>query len=204
MENFKLQENSLEVFQTIVKNFPKIKSVKIISHKVEINWRQLHKEPKEKINNIAEAIEHPKLIKEKIYERENFLNLTLQNLEHLSNNEVWSLTSKVLCDDGTDKHIPMMNFHPIDISLEEIKQAIKIICGENNGIILSSGRFFHYYGNFLLTEKEWEKFMIDFLMPCVLVSPRYVGHRLNNGYCTLRLTADKEYKTTIPKVIDLV
>ena len=98
----------------------------------------------------------------------------------------------------------MMNFHTVDISLDKIKTVTKHICPNYDGVILSSGRFFHYYGNKLLTEDEWLKFMADFLMPCVLVSPRYIGHRLFDKYCTLRLTADKTYKTKIPEVIDVV
>ena len=204
MQNFKLQQNSLEVGQIIVRNFPEIKSIKLISHKVGINWRQLHKESKQKIINIIKAIEQPDPILEKIYERNDFLKLKLERLETLPSDEVWSLTSKVLCLDKIDRHIPMMNYHPEDVSLEDIIKSTKIISGEREGVILSSGRFFHYYGNFLLDQGEWKKFMIDFLMSTILVSPRYIGHRLIKGYCTLRLTTDKEYKTNIPRVISLI
>ena len=204
MENFKIGQSSLEVAQIIVRNFSKIIGIKLISHEVGINWRQLHKDPRDKIRNVSNALQHPKPIREVELSRKNFLDLKLTDLEQLPEDQVWSLTSKVVCQDGIDKHIPMMNFHPHGISLEDIVVAIKVICNKEKGVILQSGRFFHYYGNSLLSEGDWMKFMLDFLMPCVLVSPRYIGHRLSNKYCTLRLTTDSKYNKVIPRVIKLM
>lgn len=119
--------------------------------------------------------------------------------------EVWSVNSKVRYGDKqfTDfKHVPMMNFHfeeGADINFA-IK-AVEKICGDMSGVLLESGRFFHYYGNALLHHEEWLHFLGQFLMPCVLVSPRYIGHALNDGYFSLRLTADNIFKPKIPTVI---
>mgnify|MGYP004190599807 FL=1 len=96
-----------------------------------------------------------------------------------------------------------MNFHPENIAREDIKKAINYISHGHNGVLLDSGRYQHYYGNFLLNESEWKKFISEFLMPTVLVSPRYIGHRLYDGYCALRLTADDKYKTKIPEVVEI-
>ena len=98
----------------------------------------------------------------------------------------------------------MMNFHPDNVPNDIIEKALSYICKSKKGVLLDSGRFFHYYGDFLLNEKEWIKFMAEFLMPCVIVSPRYIGHRLYYGDCTLRLTADSKYKPKIPTVIKIL
>lgn len=201
MLNFSLNQNSLEVAQTIIENHREIISIKLISHKVETNWRQLYKSTEDKVLNLNRSFIHTLPIQQKIYKREEFIKLKLNDLNKLGDSQVWSLCSKVECEDGEYKHIPMMNFHPEGISLEIIKQSIKHIYPNKNGVILHSGRFFHYYGNFLLSENEWIKFMAAFLMPCVLVSSRYIGHRLHDGYCSLRLTTDTKYKTKIPEVI---
>lgn len=201
---FQIGSNPLEVVQAIAKNNKDIASLKIISHKVSINWRQRCVDSKTKISNLIESLEHPKTTREKVFSREEFINLALDDLEKLPDDEVWSLISLVEISNGNKMHIPMMNFHPVDISLEDLKFAIKNICKNFNGALLSSGRFFHYYGNSLLNENEWTKFMTDFLMPCVLVSPRYIGHRLFDGYSTLRLTSDKFVKTKVPEVIDIL
>ena len=75
---------------------------------------------------------------------------------------------------------------------------------DNKGVLLDSGRFQHYYGDFLLDENEWIQFMAEFLMPTFLVSPRYIGHRLYDHYCTLRLTSNNQYKPKVPEVVEIL
>lgn len=204
MDNFEIGQNSIDVCKLIVKKHPEIQSVKIIAHKVERNWRQKYRTDRDKLKRITDSLLHSKPVKIKILNRNQFLNLELSNLENLKNNEVWSMTSVVSCANGKQYHIPMMNFHPYRKNLSEIEKSVKIICKEYKGVILDSGRYFHYYGNALLTNEEWTKFIADFLMPCILVSPRYIGHRLNDGYCSLRLTTDKKYKTKTPRVVSVL
>jgi hypothetical protein len=203
MIDFKLKQTSLEVVQNILENNEEVISIEVISHKVGINWRQLHGSEQDKIQNINHAFDHPKPCKRKIYSREEFLGLTLNSLEKIAADEVWSVCSRVKCFGGKYKHIPMMNFHLEDVSLDVVKKSLKYILPTTRGVILESGRFFHYYGASLLSENEWRKFMAEFLMPCVLVSPRYIGHRLYAGYCSLRLTTDITYKTKVPEVVDI-
>ena len=80
----------------------------------------------------------------------------------------------------------------------------KKITDNREGVFLDSGRYFHYFGNFVLSNEEWSQFNGAFLMPCILVSPRYIGHRLINGYNTLRLTNDNAFKTKIPEVVEII
>ena len=99
----------------------------------------------------------------------------------------------------------MMNFHPEEgVGLDDVKKVLGHICSDKRGVLLDSGRYYHHYGDFLLEEDEWIQFMADFLIPSILVSPRYVGHRLHEGFCSLRLTADGEYKPKIPEVIEIL
>ncbi|MBS3091287.1 hypothetical protein J4217_02470 [Candidatus Pacearchaeota archaeon] len=148
------------------------------------------------------GFEHSMPLKQQGFTRDAFNVLTYDRLNDIGENQVYSLTSKVSCNDGKTKHIPMMNFH--STSTANIKLALEHICGQRKGAILNSGRFFHYYGDFLLDENEWTNFMAEFLMPNVLISPRYIGHRLHDGYCTLRLTSDERYKPNIPRVIEIL
>ena len=202
-KGFVMGQNSLEVAQTIVRNYPEIIQLKLILHKVEHNWRQVNNTNILKVENIFEGFIHEKPTKEILYNREEFIHLNLGELEE-SINEAWSLVSKVLCTGNIYKHIPMMNFHNEEVSLKKIEKIVKYICGNKSGCLLESGRYFHYYGNFLLDYNDWIKFMAEFLMPCILVSPRYIGHRLYDGYCTLRLTVEKSYKPKIPVVVKIL
>ncbi|OGK31604.1 hypothetical protein A3B02_01055 [Candidatus Roizmanbacteria bacterium RIFCSPLOWO2_01_FULL_42_14] len=200
-KNFRIGQSSLEVSQIIIEDHPEVIKLKLISHKVEENWRQVNHTSLLKSENILKGFNHDKPTKEVFYNRNEFLDLNLKKLEKLSINEVWSLTSKVLCTGNIYKHIPMMNLHSENVDFGTIKKSLRYICGKKSGYLLDSGRFLHYYGNFLLTHNEWIKFMAEFLMPCIIVSPRYIGHRLNDGYCTLRLTTEKLYKPKLPEVI---
>lgn len=72
----------------------------------------------------------------------------------------------------------------------------------------ASGRSFHGYGESLLTEGDWVKFMGLLLLanqPRLepTVDPRWIGHRLMAGYSALRWTRNTEHYLGLPKGIDL-
>jgi hypothetical protein len=75
--------------------------------------------------------------------------------------------------------------------------------GESHGIVLSSGRSFHYYGLRLLPERAWMAFTSRALLAAPIVDARYVAHRLLEGMATLRLTAS-ENKPAVPKVVAIL
>jgi len=206
MLEFQLGQTSLDVCKVIIDHNPDVLRVRLIAHIVDINWRQRYQTTSEKLEHMFEGFEHLRPIKDLEYSKEEFSQLTLDNLYdiELGPNQVWSITSKVQCCDGKTKHLPMMNFHPENCSKEGIKKAIMYICGDKRGVLLDSGRYQHYYGDFLLSEDEWISFLAEFLMPVVLVSPRYIGHSLHDGYCSLRLTTDGKYKPKIPEVVDIL
>ena len=205
MMKFQLGQNALDVCKVIIDHQLNISDIRLIAHKVETNWRQRYQTTSDKLEYILEGFGHLQPTTEQEYSREEFLQLTLNDLSNLGENEVWSIASKVRCVNGKTKHIPMMNFHPTnDTNKDIIRKSLKYICGNSKGVLLDSGRFSHYYGDFLLNENEWVQFMAEFLMPTILVSPRYIGHRLYDGFCSLRLTAEDQYKPKIPKVVDVL
>ena len=201
MLEFQIGQNALDVCKVIVSNQAEISAIRLVAHEVDNNWRQVHQTALEKLNNLLNSFEHSPPIKDQEYSREEFSRLSLNKLNNLGENQVWSITSRVRCSHGRIKHLPLMNFHPEEDVQNGIISALRYICGNNNGALLDSGRFQHYYGDFLLDEHEWTQFMAEFLMPVFLVSPRYIGHRLYEGYSTLRLTSDNQYKPKIPEVI---
>ncbi len=204
MSEFQLGQTALDVCKVIIDHQPSISIVRLVAHDVNINWRQQYQTTPKKLEYMFDGFEHAEPVRNQEYSREEFGRLALDDLDNLRENQVWSITSKVQCFDGETKHLPLMNFHPENGSEKDIKKALKYICGNNRGVLLDSGRFQHYYGDFLLSENEWTQFMAEFLMPTVLVSPRYAGHRLHDGYCTLRLTADSQYKPKIPEVVEIL
>lgn len=205
MYTFKVGQHSLEVAQNIARHHEEIAQLSLVQHDVFINWRQLHEDNDEKAKWLQESFTHPLPIVERPLSRKEFLDLTLKDLHSDTPHTVWSLTSKVLCKDGSIKHIPMMNFHPEIADTEPyIMSSLEYLFPGKPGVLVDSGRYLHYYGNFLISQEEWSHFLSEFLMPCILVSPRYIGHRLHDGYSTLRLTNDDEFKPTVPTVTSLL
>jgi len=88
------------------------------------------------------------------------------------------MTSRVWLADGTTSIIPMMNFHPEGIGLEEMQAGLARHLRLPTRRDPQQRRYQHYYGDFLLDDEdagsmEWPRFLGP---ACILVSPRYVGH----------------------------
>jgi hypothetical protein len=71
----------------------------------------------------------------------------------------------------------------------------------------SSGRSFHGYGEDLLSEVEWVRFMGLLLLankPSMepTVDPRWIGHRLLAGYSALRWTKNTSHYLVQPSLIE--
>lgn len=101
--------------------------------------------------------------------------------------------------DGTVGYIPLMDFRapPSSENLNEIENIISAL--KLSGAILQSGKSYHFIGFKLMNKDE----MLKFLGRCILYAPitdtRYIGHRLIEGSCDLRIT-DSLIKNAIPRV----
>jgi hypothetical protein len=114
---------------------------------------------------------------------------------------VIALNSRCRLDDGTQAHLPLMDFRILP-NLDEIRYLVLALrsINQRRGAILLSGRSYHYYGFDPMSHAEW----LVFLGRCLLLSPltdsRYIAHRLIGGSASLRLTPSKE-KPHIPHVV---
>ncbi len=102
------------------------------------------------------------------------------------------------CEDTRVKHIPMMDFRcePSSRNLKLVVEAMRRV-GQQDGVVLESGRSYHYYGFNLLDEAGWLDFMYRNLLLTPFVDARYIGHRLLAGIARLRITASRG-KPTVP------
>jgi hypothetical protein len=122
----------------------------------------------------------------------------------LDDSEVIGFSSKCIVRGGEIMHLPLMDFScaPSPENYNFIGLALEKL-GEKKGVILASGKSFHYYGMELQTAEEWQRFMHR----CLLLSPftdiRYIAHRLVSGYCILRITSNL-VKQTVPQVAGFV
>ena len=115
---------------------------------------------------------------------------------------VLAVSSLVRIESGHERHIPMMDFQcPVEdaLYLDYLIAGLKSFAPAP-GVILDSGRSYHYYGCALLTSEEWRKFLGQCLLLVPLTDIRYVGHRLFDGECVLRIGQDPEHPK-VPRVV---
>ena len=74
--------------------------------------------------------------------------------------------------------------------------------GQTHGVLLNSGKSFHYYGHTLLGQRQWREFLGRSLLLSELVDTRYIGHALINDECRLRLSTTR-LNPFIPTVVDV-
>jgi hypothetical protein len=157
---------------------------------------------------VHEALKH-----EAKDEANDRFQLTVEELEagglrdkirNLSQDEVIALYSKCVLDDRTVMHIPMMDFRalPNQQTLSVIKTALEEI-HQLHGVILESGRSYHFYGLQLLGENDWMNFMLKCLLLAPFTDARYITHRLLERVGSLRITAGKTFKPNVPTIVDV-
>lgn len=177
--------------------------VELIVHPVGVNWRERHRTPRSQALAVHESLMQPGPFEGRLIQVAD-LAVTLPGLlGPVPAGRAVSVTSRIYDDERTFVgHLAIMNLHPVGFrSTDELCQALQTVCGEFQGLLLASGRFHHYYGFRLLDSSSWLRFLAQFLMPCTLVSPRYVGHSLYRGFCALRLNKAGPYKAVVPHVV---
>jgi hypothetical protein len=179
-----------EVLWNLISNdlgLPRDYSIEGIRHDVsDLNWRQIHATPRAQALALAESLIHEGPFEGTLISvgsAEEFLGALHKRPARPGATQ--SITSRIWgANNEPVGHLALMNLHPEGFNdLDELVRAIHGVTNYLPGYLLGSGRYFHYYGQALLSEQEWLQFVAQFLMPC------NIGHSLNRGFCSLRLTA---------------
>lgn len=122
--------------------------------------------------------------------------------ESLGRGKVFGIASSVVRRDKREAHIPMLDLRwSPDERNVPFAQALLAQFGIG-GLLLNSGRSFHFYGFGLLSPEEYRVFLGQSLLLGPLVDRRWVGHQLMEGASVLRLTSSAEAgHTTEPTVV---
>lgn len=196
-------DTSLQVVQTIVAHHPEIQNILVTSWISAKNFSD--KRVEEQKSNLSAGLRTNGYIDEIGFKREEFLEMKLEDLPLAFDNQLWGVVSKVTLKDSTTMHIPMMDIDPKGLSIEEMVERVKLICGNKPGALLRTDHGIHYYGDYLIAEDEWVKtFLSQFLLLQGLDCNRYIGHAMARGNCNLRLMANGEIKKSIPRVIEIL
>lgn len=190
--------NSIGVIYEIIKKLNLYDfEFNLVSHKPRLNWRQEFPSFYDKIENVKSGIQFDqdkmRTIKGKDFVDSKFFKQYTSTKEPLL-----SVASLIKSLDGKEFHLPMMNLHfDYPLSLDKLNLTLERII-DSNYVLLKTDRFYHIYGDRLMSAEEWELWNLKFLMIDCLVSPRYIGHSLERGYNLLRINSTSEIKTTIP------
>jgi hypothetical protein len=121
-------------------------------------------------------------------------------MKSLPPDQVIALCSPCTLKDGSIRHIPMMDYRvfPDSEAVLLINNALHAI-DQTKGVILKSGRSYHFYGFALLDRDDWIRFLARSLLLAPLTDSRYIAHRLLEGAGALRISSNA-VKPAIPVV----
>jgi hypothetical protein len=124
-------------------------------------------------------------------------------VQDLKDGFVLALSSKVQLKNGGFAHIPMMDFRcaPSPKNASIVRTALKAM-GEEAGLLVESGRSYHFYGVRLLNQEAWLRFLAMGILFSPIVDARYVAHRLADGACRLRVGTglEKQFAPVVAEV----
>lgn len=128
--------------------------------------------------------------------------MDLDDTQELSlNSNIQTLNSKL--------HLPLIDFGGKDSKL--LESTFKEFCTlwDMNFQIYSSGRSYHAYGNKLLSESDWIKFMGSLLLINIpgsskIIDDRWIGHRILAGYSSLRWSKNTSHYKKYPTHIGIL
>ncbi len=200
---FKTGMTAIEVVAEIVRQNPKISALAFYIYEPRLNVFEMTDRP-----SVARLLFHDSATGRELWLKRGKITLDSINklIVWLKKQQALGVLSKAISKRNEIFHVPMMDFaegsspmpaHNLARVADFLKEA-----GYNNGVVLFSGRSFHYYGNCLMNEREWRNFLGDCLLSG-LAGPRYVGHREKDGYGVLRISACS-LRPHIPKVVSVL
>ncbi|HNZ70714.1 MAG TPA: hypothetical protein PKJ86_01735 [Candidatus Dojkabacteria bacterium] len=216
MANNEKKLEVLDVIPILVENLKKISAINLIVHPANFNWRQKNTLNTDQLRTLDSGliqykrpmIEIPRY--EVLTNYRKVVNEIVEDYKNIIPNTLVSFCSKVITGKRKEMHLPTMNYHPILDGItdeEELKNSIikllKLIV-RWDGYLLKTDRYWHYYGEYLLSQEEFYHWLGLHSNSCFSVSPRYIGQSLRDGYTPTRQTSTALYKMTIPYVSEKI
>lgn len=107
--------------------------------------------------------------------------------------EIISFSSKVILRDGSEAHVPMLDFSARTENSGSLSSARTIVKELGvPGFLLDSGRSFHFYGSRLVSDTQLPGFLGAALLFAPLVDGRWVAHQLIGSACALRISLGRD------------
>ena len=107
----------------------------------------------------------------------------------LDADEGLALCSELRILDGYAVHIPMLDFACATTEANRATISMMLDVIGQTGVLANSGNSYHFIGISFLRGDEWIRFMGRALLLAPFVDVRFMGHRLFDGECRLRIFA---------------
>lgn len=195
--------NALEVVQEIIRRHGLYDATfTLVSHRTSIGWRQRHRTADQRLEHLADGLPTRRPTGWRL-RGDELLGLQMDGLDRYrpDRDHVVSISSRVAGAGGRD-HLALMDLHLDEfVPLAGIATAVRTLCDQRSSWLLRTDRHYHVYGDFLLDQEAWQRWNLQFQMPLVLASARYIGHSLRWGANLLRLNAARMYQVTVPATV---
>lgn len=124
-------------------------------------------------------------------------------IKSLEDGTALAFSSKVKLRNGETAHIPLMDFRcdPSATNSKIVQRALSAM-GQGSGLLVESGRSYHFYGSRLQSRDEWVRFLAMAILFSPIVDVRYIAHRLADGACRLRISSSRN-KSFTPVVCEV-
>lgn len=210
--NFRIGMTAVEVVVEIVRTKSFINKLAFYIYNPHYTIEEIRRNTRKKNLFVHNLVHHDPSVETVILKRDE---ITADNLERiiksLKEDSVLGVLSKVYTPEIEWRrepipHIPMIDFicRESPRNLAKVEQFLRLI-GQEKGVILASGRSYHYYGTDNCMQVDaWLNFLGDCGLS-ELVDSRYIFHRLKdeNQRGILRLSACP-LRPIIPTVVSIL
>ena len=118
----------------------------------------------------------------------------------ISNGNIAVISSRVRLNNGSEAHLPLLDFSlpPSSANDKTVGQIVTRL--GQRGYLLDSGNSYHFYGNTLLSNSGYRKFLGAALLFSPLVDHRWAAHQLIEGAGALRVSGRKN-GSMLPRLV---
>jgi len=115
----------------------------------------------------------------------------IQHAKRVTDGNIAVISSRVKLHNGMEAHLPLLDFSlPPSSANDTIVERIVVRLSQG-GYLLDSGNSYHFYGNRLLDDSGYRKFLGAALLFSPLVDHRWIAHQLVEGAGALRISSGK-------------
>lgn len=204
-----------DIIPGLIDELPGVAALNLIVHPASWNWRQEHRDPDAQFQNLDKGLKQTVRPMVEVPRRDvinSYLEVIRQIIQYFGPqipNTVVSLCSRIITDGYEEEfHLPMMNYHPEGVgqkSAEGLDRVAKLLRSITNWdtFIVETDRYWHSYGKYLMSRKEWLNWMGLHANATSMVSPRYFGQSVRDGYNPLRQVGnpDSPVKNHVPQLV---